>query len=395
MSGMKNAVNFEALRRKRKRAKRVKTFFALLVTVFLAGVAIYSYQEIIKSDLSASLSDTVGGFGGSGYPVEIPGSSVKRLIPMGSNLVMINDAGLYIYNSKGKNTSHIQQMGEQSIALVTPKRILLYDYGGKKIVIHSSTKELYTHQYDDIVVGAALGENGAYAVVTSPKRYVAKVTAYNASNEAMLNWFSPEEFVISTAIDRKGEMMVVSTIGAKNGLVKSSVHFLRFGMEKEIAIENIENEIITWTGFLSDNRFAVLTDKSYRVYDAAGKNLAEYIFAQNVLSFKNNGKNMLVLCGTNESREKNLLLLDDSCKELGNIVFEDKCIDMAVYDSEIYVLSDKNVHVFNLSLAPRDTYELKNANKIAIVNGKIYYTTHEEICILPRKSATEESNTRT
>jgi hypothetical protein len=100
---------------------------------------------------------------------------------MGRNLALRNDTTLYIYSPKGKQLLSVQQLTEKSVAVAAKKRVLTYDYGGKKLAVHSAGKTLMTHQFEDMVLGADLGEGGEYAVITSPSHYISKVSAYNSS----------------------------------------------------------------------------------------------------------------------------------------------------------------------------------------------------------------------
>ena len=375
-------VKIETLRRARRRKLRLRQFllFSGIVAVLLC--VLYLSDFLLNFDLSARVSDTFRSYGGPGFPVPAPGGIIRNVYPMGQNLAVLNDTNLIVYNRRGRVITNIQQMTGNSMAITSRDRILTYEYGGRRVQIHSTGRELFTHSFEDMVLGAALGEGGEYAIVTSPRNFIAAVAAYNSRHAMMMQWFSSDQYVLGAAVAPRGDMMAIACIDSDGGVLKSDLYFLRFGMESPAAEVSLEGELVVWLSFISPDRLAVLTDRSYRVYDSVGRSQGVYPLPDALMSFESDGERMLLLCGAREARERQLILLDWQARETASAMIPGRVTDMAIAGRGIWLVIDEAAARYDLSLEHTGVLDEPHIRHVEYAAGRIYYFTNDMIFVL-------------
>ena len=379
--------------------RRLRQMLLLVGVAFLVLIGVYLSEMILRNDMTTNVGDFISSFGGDGYPIPLPGGVIRDVNPMGSNLTVLNDTNLYIYSKNGKQLQNVQQMTDKTIVHTSGNRALAYDYGAKTVSIHSGGRMLQKHELDETVLGADLGEGGEYAIITSPRHYIACVTAYNDKFMPMMHWYSPEQFVLGVSVAPRGNMMVVAAIDGEDGVLESELHFLRFGQEKEVAIVSIEDELVTWLDFHTENRLAVLTEKAFRLYDQNGRQTAIYTLPQDssLVMFESNGDRTLIVCGTHGTREFMLIMLDAQGREVATTKFEGRLIDLALANRDSYLLTDKGILHYNTMLEQRSLGEAHGTQRIIWVENRLYCLTADEIAIygedkqVAEKKAEEEA----
>ena len=383
MKQNRRAVDFIALRKKRLMWRRTRQMLLIIGITLLVLTGVYLSEMILQHNMTTSINDIIGTFGGEGYPIPLPGGVIRDVKQMGSNVAVLNDTNLYIYSKNGKQLQNVQRMTDKTILITSTNRALAYDYGARTLSIHSSGRTLHTHEFDETVLGADLGEGGEYAVVTSPRHYIAKVSAYNRDFAPMMHWYSPDQFVLGVTVSPRGNMMVVATVDGEGGVLESDLYFLRFGQEQASARIVIGDELVTWLDFHNENRLAVLTEKSYRLYDQTGTETAIYTLPVEspLAMFDSNGDRTIFICGTKEAREFTMIMLDAQGREIASAKTEGRLIDLALANRELYVLTDKGILHYNSSLEQRSVTEVIGAQRIMWSDNRLYCLTADEIGI--------------
>ena len=380
---MNNAVDFNKARKKRQRAHRLKQLLILTGVAVLVLLGVYLSELLVEQDVSTRLSDTIASFGGTGYPIDLPGGIIRDVGDVGGNLAILNDTNLYIYNKKAKPTSNIQQVTERTVMRSAKNRVLLYDTGGRKLQIYSPTKALYTHNLDDMVICADLGQSGGYVVVTSPKQYVAQVSAYDENYEWQFTWYSSEYVVSGAVLSPRGDMMAVACIDANGGVLESVINLFKLNAQEEIAEIRISDELVVGLDFPGDNRVTVITERGMHVYDASGKQTGHYELPQQpLIAFESNGRETLLICGERDHGTQTLVALNEQAKDKAVAEIDQKILDLAINMSDIFILTDTGITRYNHMIEKIYALPVTLVQRIALVSNRIYYLTQNEICLL-------------
>ncbi|HHY53480.1 MAG TPA: hypothetical protein GX499_09620 [Clostridiales bacterium] len=376
---MTNAMDFNKIRKKRRRAQLLKRMGALLGIVLILMVILSLNEMLVQEGILTRMRDFFGGLGGSGYPIAAPGGVLREVMAVEGDVGVLNDTNLYLYNNRGKELLNLQRMNDQTIALTAGGRILTYELGGTKYRIHTRQSLLLEKENDHAITAMALGERGDYALVSSSKQYTAQVTVFTPRFEMAFQW-SSNEMVTGVALHPKGGKMVASGVGALEGVLRSAVYFFSFDSDKELAKVEYPDQLILWIAYLDDNHIGVLTDTHYYVLDGEGNQLTEFSFdGENPTALQCHKGDVLLLCENAEARSYTLLLVDARGKELGNLQLEQKVRDMQVGGDGVYLLTDQEIVRLDKTLSPNGAKPVSGVNRILLANEVLYAFTSEEI----------------
>lgn len=377
---MGNRVDFDKLRKKRRRATTARRLIALVVIIALIGGVFALNRVFIETGMTTKLSDLVESFGGSGYPVPVPGGIVRDVKSMGGDLAVLNDTNLYVYNKNGKIVTNLQQMSDQTVLITSADRALTYDVGGKRYAIHSRSKRLLERISDHSIQGADMNERGDYAIISSTAEYVSQVMVYDGKFALMMEWLC-SDLITDVSLSAKGNRLAAVCVDTRAGLPYTIVYLLDLSVDSQLMKLEFPGELPLEVAYISDGRFSVLTDKQYRLFTDEGLEDCAYAYGDSeLLGLERRGKEALLLLQQDKTRR--LVLLDASCVEAGDAELDVRVKDFALGDKQAYVLTDTGITVYNRSLERKDGLERRGIVQIHLLKGSLYYLDREEIAVL-------------
>jgi len=380
---MGNQVDFNKLRKRRQRTQSVKRLLALGIILAAVGGIVALNNFFIKSGVTTRLSDAVESFGGSGYPVPVPGGIIRDVKNVGKDLAVLNDTNLYIFNKNGKVITSLQQMGDQTVLHVSSDRVLIYDVGSKKYRIYSRSKALLEKEHGFSLLGADMNSRGDFALISSTAQYAGQVVVYDSQFSAIYEWLS-SDLVADVSINPKGNRMAAISLATRGGEIYSVVYVFDFNEPKELKRLELQDEMALEVAYLGDGRFSVLTDRAYHLFSGEGVEESSYsLGARQVLAVERNGKEALLLLRESAgNRVQELVLLDSDCGEQAVLELEYLAKDIAFGDRNIYTLADTGVTTYGKSLEPKSSLEMRGISEIHAIGSKLYYLGREEINVL-------------
>ena len=380
---MSNTIDFEQARRKRQRARRVKQFAALagVLLVVLLGVALNNY--LVQENATVLVSDIFGALGGSGYPVNRPGGTIQDVKPFSNNLVLMSDTNLYIYNPKGKILQNIQRITTSTAFCPAGDRLLYWQIGAKSLSLASATKVTATLQLTDNILCADLGDKGDVAVVTLPKQYVSQISVYSSKldSEPFFRWYSTSNIVSQVSLSPKGDSMVAGGPSGNGGNLESVLYFFSLSSDSQPQTVILPDELLLSVDFFATGQVAVLTDRAYRIYDRNGRCQHEYALPEDMplAGVELAEGNVLLYFENSETRTQQLVLLNRSAQEQGNMTPEEPVADFALNGRQVYLLYKSGIATCSHSLEQTAFYEESGVQEIALVGRTLYYFTRTEI----------------
>jgi hypothetical protein len=380
---MGKTVDFEIVRRRRRLKYIIKRVSVLLLSVAAGGGLIRLHNLWVEVGMSTKVSDLLGSFGGTGYPVELPGGVIRDIKSMGNKLAILNDTNLYLYNSRGKIISNIQQMSDKTVLLTGDSRSLTYDVNAKTYSLHTPSRTV-AGTVENSILAADLGESGQYALVTTSRQYVAEVAVYeNPSEPHLFRWLSSENHVSGVSLSPGGERLAVSCVMTEDGAIRSMVLLFHRGVDERLAEVDFPDSLILRLDYFEDERIGVLTDREYAVLDGDGNILHRYSLGDGqVTAFTTYGREALLLTEDKEARRSDIILLDETCTEKARLTAARNIRGMAMGRRRIYILDDTGIESFDHSLNSMEKLELRGISSLHLVGEKLYYCTEEEICLL-------------
>lgn len=388
-------VDFERLRKKRQRLATAKRLLMLAGIALLVCLVMLVNHFLVEENFTARISDWVSGFGGSGYPVALPGGVIRSVSSVGNNLALLNDTNLYLYNGRGKQVGNFRQMSEQTVLLTSDDRMLTYDQGAKKYELHSRSKTL--HSVTDLdygIITAALNDRGDYAIVSSSKQSMCEVNVYNRHNENIYTYYYANNVVSAAAVSPRGIAMTVGWVNTQGGVLVSGLEFFQLSMEKPSATLELYDQLVLRITYLNNDRIAVLTDQAYLIIGVDGQIQHQYAFGgRQLLAVENNGQQTLLLLEDAETRQRDLVLLDANLEEQAVQTTEEKIADIALSSRRIYVLWEDAIRTYTLKFALDEEEPVQYVSEIQLVGSKLYYFDREEIRVFGQAAQTPAVDT--
>lgn len=391
-------VDFDKQRRRRQRMHRLRQLGILLLIVLGVFVALYINDLLIREDLPSQLGGLMESVGGSGYPMTLPGGVIRDVGKAGESLVILNDTNLSFYNQNGKLTANVQKMNDRTVMVGEGERVLTYTMGGHEVLINGTSGTIYTREMTDSVLSAAMGKGGDYAVVTTPKQFVAQVDVYDAKNEWRYTRAFPDNVVAQVAISPKGENLAVGHLTTVEGSLETLVVVYSLTADEVKASFSIPDGLLVSLEYLDERTIAVLTDRQYLLFDDKGERFGEYNLPDSlrIRIFESDGTSMLLACENNTTREQDVILLDGSAVAKGRIDSGGRVLDAVVSSQGIYLLTANGVSRYNNSLELQEEYPVQSVQRMEAVGDRIYLLTKTEIEILgaevPEAESSEEAS---
>jgi len=376
---MGNQVDFDKLRKKRQRAVTIKRLVIVAAVAALMGFAVLLNSFLIEAGVTVRLSDMVESFGGSGYPVPVPGGIIRDVKSMGDDLAVLNDTNLLVYNNKGKVITNLQQMGDSTMLLTSSERLFTYDVGAKRYSIHSRSKPLLEKQSESSLQGGAMNERGDYALISSTAQYASQVLVFDSRFNQIYEWLT-SDLVAFVSLSPKGGRMAAVSISTRGGEVYSVLNLFDFSMDTALRRVEIPGEMAAGVQYLEDGRISLISNKQYRIYTSEG--VQENAFSledRRVVAVERRGKETLLLLQSEDKKSWDLVLLDTSCTSLASLRLNQRVRDMALGGKQVYVLTDTGITAYSKSFEEKGGLQGRGIVQIHYVKNKLYYLNKEEI----------------
>lgn len=384
---MAKPIDFNKVRKRRQRTQTLKRLVILAAIFALIGGIVALNSFLIEQGITTQLSDWIGGMGGSGYPVPVPGGIIRDVKAAGNAMAVLNDTNLAIYTDKGKQSGNFQEMTGNTVLLAGDDRLLTFDVGAKQFAVHSRTKTLLKKDIEYGIFAGGMNQRGDYAIVSSSKQAICQINVYNKQLKEIYICYLTENLVGSVGISPSGKMMAAGWLSGNGGVLLSGVNVYLFSnQEGPVATVELGDDLILDVRFFEDDRIGILTDRQYLVIGADGSEKYSYRYGNRQLTaFEAEGRQMLLLCENRETRMSNVILLDAELKEKAVYETNDKITDIALAPRRVYLLTEKGVATYSQSFEPLGFEEALFATNLQLVKGRVYYLTREEIRVLGQK----------
>jgi len=385
-------MDFEKIRKARRRGiflRRLVILAAIMIGIF----SIMSLNNLLVHWQFPTLANNfLQGFGGPGFPLQAPGGTLRDVKALGSDIVVLNDSNLHLYNRRGRELLNIQRISENTILLTTGNRMLTYSNGSPAFQIHFQNRLIFEAEHDNPIISAALGARGNYALVSSTMQFTSQVTVFTERFEQYFQW-SSSELVAMVALNARGTEMAAGSIGASGGQFLSTVFLFAFDNTEVVRRLELPGELILDLEYLSNDRIGIITDKGLRIMDAGtGMLINSYdISAGRIALARMSGEYILLLNENPEYRAQTVILLSAMGVELGRSEPETPVRDMQVGGGRVYVLTSGGVLRYGNGMNLTGEAQQTGIQRILLAGNALYYFTGDEIRVMDSSQFTMDN----
>ena len=269
----------EEQRRPKKRHlfRGILLFFLILVAV-LAVVLVAAYRDgtgfdVLRRYLSYGAVETVGGEAVYRYDA----SSENRFAVLGNKLVVLSGTKLSVLEPDGGEVWSEQVSMPAPALQANGSRAVAYDVGGTSLYVLDQKGERMrlTVEEDEVLISAALNEDGWLAVTAEKTGYKAWVTVYDEELEKVFEFKSAERFVTDARVTDDNRYLAAVTLGQENGVFVSRVVIYDLTREDPVAAYSVADGLAVAMGQQA-NRLVMVTDTCLNIADLSGNVVADY-----------------------------------------------------------------------------------------------------------------------
>lgn len=338
------------MRFKKKKHKIRRWVFVLLIV--LIAIFLYSYRDNLTPDgLYISVSDFfVGTSGESKFPIKIDGTTVKSAGMMGSNIALLTDTCYKIYSKNGHELVNHQHGYSNPAMVVTNKKSVVFDRGGKNLVVYSRYKNEFEIKSEYAIVTADMNEHGNLAVVTGTRGYIAELDIYDKNYNNIFKWYCAENYIIDVSLSPDGKKAAVSLFNAENGQVKSSIYVFEFDKNEPLAKNTYKGTSFFSVVWQNDDAITAIGDDRTLFFNGNGKQTKEYNYNGRELraySGKTNNNIVLILSRYGLGRQSDMLGFNYTGVQAANATLDYEVKSVDVDNNGITVLGGNKVMLFD------------------------------------------------
>lgn len=233
----------------------------LLIAAVAVIVALLFVVLLLQRGGSAA-----SGTGTDAEPYTLDSSASPVFRALNGRLAVASSSGLQLFDENGNTVLH------EIFSLTVPgltvgaDRAAAYDIGGTQLCVAEFNGDVQTVAVSGTIVSASLNGSGWLTVVTDAPGYKGMVTVYDASLNAIYEWYSGNGYVMNAALSAGSDRLAV--LCAEEG--GSAVHLFALDSEEERGCYAVTNELFAdlyWIDSdrvcaLSQTRLAFLNDKA-------------------------------------------------------------------------------------------------------------------------------------
>lgn len=189
-------------------------------------------------------------------------------------LAVASSSGLQLFDEDGNTVLHeIFSLAEPGLT-VCADRVAAYDIGGTQLSVADFDGDIQTVAVSEAIVSASLNENGWLTVVTDATGYKGMVTVYDASLNAIYEWYSGKGYVMNAALSAGNSRLAV--LCAEEG--GSAVHLFSLDSEEERGCYAVTDELFADLYWIDGDRLCALSQTRLAFLNDKGELAGEYSY---------------------------------------------------------------------------------------------------------------------
>lgn len=369
--------NRNDINRFRKKRARRKTLFNF--SVFVLIVLIVIFVAMNWSRLISPLKDAALDVGEGGFPVELPGSADYTLEGLGENFCLLTDTYFYTYNSDGAMISNVQHGMQNPVLSAGSRRALVYDRNGREIRLYSRNSEVYSTAVPDTIDFAEMGSGERCAVVTKSTKYSNCLYVFSGDGKQIFRWASPMYLIDRVVFSPDDSSIFAAVCGTENGELQYSI--LRFDLDNADGSiwETAAGEHMVFSvEYTGSGLFAVTAGGALLLDPQTGEITAQTTFLRSVAQIPAGGDVRALLLRDSGGGEVLTVYGDDL--EAAAAVSLSGVEKVCVQGGSVYVLTDRELTVYDGSLTPTGTYQLDDVySDMILIGGNAYLLCYNSV----------------
>ncbi|MBQ7715578.1 MAG: hypothetical protein IJT70_06895 [Clostridia bacterium] len=237
-----------------------------LVVMLVTNRSQITYENLmyLMKDLDTDIEATGAHFS----TVEYDESQKMSTAIYKNRLAIATTSSFTLFNTTGSVDRNYSHSMENPKVLTGEKYAMVYDVGGTSYAVYTTIAQVLATQTESQIQGAALSEEGNFALITRARenRYV--VTFYN-ENFKRTSMIYKDKYVMDVALSEDGKRWALVSCTIDGTDVECEVMSGKVDSE-ESRTDTIADALPLEVSFFSDGSFAVVCDSAVAFYSEGG-----------------------------------------------------------------------------------------------------------------------------
>jgi hypothetical protein len=195
-------------------------------------------------------------------------------------LVVVGSDEVTVLNSAGKTTlSETVSYGTPAVA-VSDKYFLTYGLGERSFSLYNAFSLVYSEDTEYPVYGAAVADDGSFAVLTRSQTYTSEVLFYDRDMNTLAAYHLGG-YATSLALNPSGETAAILSVDSEDGVWITKISLIRVSSrmtENSVQTVTLTNTFGGVCGFVAEDRVAVVLSDRLLILRPDGEILSETMF---------------------------------------------------------------------------------------------------------------------
>ena len=281
--------------------------------------------------------------------MSLSGGSIVDVVQSDSFYTVVSSTNMEGYNNNGKLVFSYQHGYERPCLETSSTRMILFSQGQKEYAVYNFRKNLVTASTDNDILSAAVADNGYYALATQSDSYSSEVTVYNTKNELTFKWFCADYIINDVVFSPNGKNIAVSAFNASNGHFVSKLYILEFDSATPLKTFTFENDLLVSLSTVSNKSFCAVFSNHTDFFAWKKYETTSFSGDKSVTFLRTSGSNNIVVTGREGNKSDNTItVFNTKGEQKYSFDFGFEIVDITVIGKYIYILSDKQIYLYNV-----------------------------------------------
>lgn len=296
-------------------------------------------------------------------------------------IAFVNAGGVEVYSPNGERSLDLSLEMEQPRAVSSRKYLVIFDHGKKGFAVTNSYAELYRGETEFPILGAAVADDGHFALITTSDETLSQVLIYD-NNFNLVQRFARASATVGVAIADNGAHVALLGATAEAGRLRTVLDVYAIGKTEPNATLTLEGEMPLSIGFTNNKNAAVLTDKALRVCRLDGTVREEHAYTGDVAAFCYGDEGVTLVTKRNGTDAMHdVLMLGEKGKVLYSGEHSGDVLALAMGKEEIFILQSDRVTRLDIKKEARTDKMIERG-----ATGLIFVDEHAVRVIYPAKA---------
>ena len=278
----------QRIERKKLKDKKIKKIIWIVLAVIVLLLIVLKICEIDFADIknrvnSDSISSSVDS---DAYPYSVDVRKDSEMQMVNGKFYALTDTSVVSIDPVSGNTGYTFDHGYASPVLKSNGNYTcLFDRGGTRVRLDSTTKNLYEKTLDRNLITAVVSKNGTIVYSAFCDDAKSKIVVINKNESKKLEYEVNDGYVTTLAVNSNASKFAFTSVNSKDAFLSSTVHIFNMSNEEMTFEKEFKKSDILDLHFTDSNNLYIVGSDFLSIVKS-GKNV-EYILKQGSISTVN------------------------------------------------------------------------------------------------------------